>query len=192
MTKIKQFILDNKGVIFLISILIFFILINLLPFLFKDDTIEVVIEDEEEVFISSLLPITDVSGKELEVSNIQEGIIGYSEFSLKLDKEVKDTVKYEIYLEDVTEKDVFKYNYIKVYLTDENGTPYKQFGGNVAPSYSDMKSSLKYPSKRILLSDTISGDEIKSYKLRIWVADTYVLDNNLKEFKGKISVETIY
>lgn len=192
MTKIKQFILDNKGVIFLISILIFFILINLLPFLFRDDSVHVVIEDEEDVFISSLLPITDVSGKELDVSNIQEGIIGYSEFSLKLNKEVKDTVKYEIYLEDVTEKDVFKYNYIKVYLTDENGIPYKQFGGNMAPSYSDMKSSLKYPSKRIILSDKISGDEIKSYKLRIWVADTYVLDNNLKEFKGKISVETIY
>lgn len=192
MTKIKQFILDNKGIIFLISILIFFILINLLPFLFRDDSVHVVIEDEEDVFISSLLPITDVSGKELDVSNIQEGIIGYSEFSLKLNKEVKDTVKYEIYLEDVTKKDVFKYNYIKVYLTDDNDIPYKQFGGNIAPSYSDMKSSLKYPSKRIILSDKISGDEIKSYKLRIWAADTYVLDNNLKEFKGKISVETIY
>ena len=185
-------IFSHKGLLFLILILAFFIVINVYSYLFKKESPKVLFSGQEEVKILSKLPITDASAKELDISNIQSDIIGYSEFSLELKTGASDEAQYEIYLTDVTGGDVFKYDYVKVYLTDENDNPYKQFGGNKVPSYTDMRISLNDPEKRILLAGTIRPSEVKKFKLRIWVADTYVLDNNEKEFKGRISVKTIF
>lgn len=191
MKKVKHVILNHKGLLFLILILAFFVVINVYSYLFKKELSKVQFNGQEEVKILSKLPITDASAKGLDISNIQSNIIGYSEFSLELETEASEEAQYEIYLTDVTDGDVFKYDYVKVYLTDEDDNPYKQFDGNKVPSYTDMRISLNDPEKRILLAGTIKPSEVKKFKLRIWVADTYVLDNNEKEFKGRISVKTI-
>ncbi len=193
MVKIKKKDFNHRGLLFLILIVIFFIVINLCYYLFKDRSYNLVFNGQDEVKILSNLPITDESAKDLNIDNIQDGIIGYAEFLVELEKQknITDEVKYEIYLTDITDTSVFKYDYVKVYLTDENGVLYKQFAGNSSPSYSDLRVSLNEPSKRILLTGKISPGETKKFKLRIWVADTYILNNEQREFKGKISVKAI-
>lgn len=192
MKKVKHMILSHKGLLFLILILAFFVVINVYSYLLKKEPPKVLFNGQEEVKILSKLPITDASAKDLDISNIQSDIIGYAEFSLELEAGASEETQYEIYLTDITDSDVFKYDYVKVYLTDENDNPYKQFEVNKVPSYTDMRISLSAPEKRILLAGTIKPSEVKKFKLRIWVADTYVLDNNEKEFKGRISVKTIF
>ncbi len=182
---------SHKGLLFLALIFLFFVVVNCIPFLLKDKDLNIKLFGDDEVSIRSILPITDISAKEMDTKKIQNGIIGYAEFSIELDGNSSKPVPYEIYLTDISEDDALKYDYIKVYLTDENGVAYKRFSGNLAPSYKDMGVSLKHPDKRVLLSSTIKANETKVFKLRIWVADTYVLDDEIKEFKGKISVRTI-
>lgn len=192
MSKIKQSIVNHKGLLFLIAILIFFVGINTIPLLFKKEPPKIKLSGTNEVQVLSKLPITDESGKTLKVEDIQEGIIGYAEFSIKLKEKSKYPVSYKIYLDDVSGKAVFKYDYVKVYLTDEKDKPYKKFSSNVIPSYSDLRVGLDNPAQKILYSGEISGDEVQKFKLRIWVADTYVLGEQKEEFKGKISVKTIF
>ncbi len=191
MAKVKQRAFNHGGLLFLILIFVFIIVINCLPFLLKSEVPAVSFSGQDEIRILSKLPITDVSAKELNVETIQDGIIGYSEFSIELEEETDEIVEYEIYLTDISADNKFKYDYIKVYLTDDSGIPFKQFEGNQVPSYKDMRVSLNSPDERILLSGTIKSGEVKKFKLRVWLADTYALSNNEKEFKGKISVKTI-
>lgn len=191
MAKVKRRVFNHSGIFFLIFIFILFIVINCFPFILKEELPRLIFNGESEVKVLSKLPITDMSAKELKLDTIQEGIIGYSEFSIKLPDEFNGKVKYEIYLDDITKKETFKYDYIKIYLTDFNDNPYKQYVGNSVPSYKDLRVSLKDSSKKILLSDEIKAGEEKKYKLRIWLSDTYVLNNIDKEFKGKISVKAI-
>lgn len=191
MAKVKRRVFNHSGIFFLIFIFILFIVINCFPFILKEELPRLIFNGESEVKVLSKLPITDMSAKELKLDTIQEGIIGYSEFSIKLPDEFKGKVKYEIYLDDITEKETFKYDYIKVYLTNFDDNPYKQYIGNSVPSYKDLRVSLNDSSKKLLLSDEIKVGEEKKYKLRIWLSDTYVLNNVDKEFKGKISVRAI-
>lgn len=191
MAKVKRRAFNHSGLLFLGLIFVIFIVINCLPFVLKGDPPDLLFDGQAEVSILSKLPITDISAKELKLDTVQDGIIGYSEFSVKLPEDVKTEVKYEIYLDDISETETFKYDYVKVYLTDSEGNPYKQYLGNKVPSYKDLRVSLNDPSKKILLSDTIKLGEEKKFKLRIWLSDTYVLNNIEKEFKGKISVKTI-
>lgn len=191
MAKVKRRVFNHSGIFFLIFIFILFIVINCLPFILKKELPDLIFNGQSEVQVLSKLPITDMSAKELKLDTVQEGIIGYSEFTIELPDKFKGKVKYEIYLDDITKKETFKYDYIKIYLTDFNDNPYKQYVGNSVPSYKDLRVSLKDSSKKILLSDEIKAGEEKKYKLRIWLSDTYVLNNIDKEFKGKISVKAI-
>lgn len=191
MVKVRKNAFHHKGLLFLILIFVFFIVINCLPLLLKDENLTINFVGEDEVFVASVLPITDASAREISIDTIQDGIIGYSEFSIEVNGSSSKPVSYEIYLTDIGEDEGIKHDYVKVYLTDEEGNPYKQFVGNSVPSYKDIGVSLGQPDKRVLLSDKISTGEVKKFKLRIWVADTYVLDDEIKEFRGKISVKAI-
>lgn len=182
---------SHKALLFLVFIFLFFIVINCIPFLLKNKDLGINLFGDDEVFLQTILPITDISAKEIDTKKIQNGIIGYAEFSIELEGNSSKPVPFEICLTDISGDNVLKYDYIKVYLTDENGVPYKQFDSNIVPSYKDIGVSLKQPDKRVLLSSTINSSEVKTFKLRVWVADTYVLGDEIKEFRGKISVKTI-
>lgn len=191
MAKSKRKAFNHSGLLFLILILFFIIVINCLPFFITKDVSEVVFDGDSEIKLSEMLPITDISGKNLKIEKIQDGIIGYSEFTLKSPEICDDVVDFEVYLTDITEGDTFKYDYVKIYLTDENGIPYKMYDSNLIPTYADMRNSLNDPEKRIILTDRIKCGQKKIFKLRIWLSETYVLSDKEKEFLGKISVKTI-
>lgn len=191
MAKIFKVAFNHKGLIFLILIFAFFLVINCWPFFSKKDLVEIRLVGQEDIELVSKLPLTDESAKQLSIENIQPGIIGYASFSVKLDSDAKKSFEYEIYLEDMADENIFNYDYVKVYLTDDEEKPYDQFSGNKVPTYKDLRVSLNEPNKRLLYSGVINSSEIKKFKLRIWVADTYVLNDIEKEFKGKISIKTI-
>ena len=65
------------------------------------------------------------------------------------------------------------------------------YDSNLIPTYADMRNSLNDPEKRIILTDRIKCGQKKTFKLRIWLSETYVLSDKEKEFLGKISVKTI-
>ena len=191
MANLKKKVFNYRGILFLSSIFLIFIIINCLPFVLKKEQSDLLFDGESEIVVLSKLPITDGSAKELKLDTVQEGIIGYAEFSVKMPDKFRGISRYEIYLDDITAKETFKYDYIKVYLTDFNDRPYKQYIGNSVPSYKDLRVSLNDASKKILISDELKAGEEKKYKLRIWLSDTYVLSNVEKEFKGKIGVKVI-
>lgn len=191
MAKVKHKAFNHSGLLFLILILVFIIVVNSIPIFVQKEVPEVSISGNTEIKLLEKLPITDISGKNLKVEKIQDGIIGYSEFAIKLSDDCEDIVDFEIYLTDITEVGKFKYDYVKIYLTDENDVPYKMYDSNLIPTYSDMRNSLNNPEKRIILADRIKCGQEKKFKLRIWLLETYVLSDESKEFLGKISVKTI-
>lgn len=191
MAKLEKHGVNHAGMIFLLIVFAIFILINCIPLLMKDDDHNLVFNGEEEVFLMTKLPLTDGSAKELDVSDIQDGIIGSSDFSIELGDETMDVVDYEIYLTDEEPLNSLNYNYIKIYLTDGEGNAFKEYQKNILPTYSDLRVPLGSAEKRILFKGKIKYGEVKKFKLRIWVADTYVLDNDVKDFFGRISVDAI-
>lgn len=189
MANVWSWMSGHKGLIFCLLVLIFFIFIGVYPGRDKNNLSYVNFSGQNEVYLSSKLPITDASGKSLDSTKIQSGIVGYAEFSVIADDIKADSLKYDIYLEDVISGNEFNYDYVKVYLTNEEDVPLKQFASNIVPSFANIRVSLDEPDKRVLTTGRIKKGEVKKFRLRVWLSDTYVLSDELKEFKGKISIK---
>ena len=189
MANIWSLISRHKGLIFCLLVLIFFIFIGIYAGRDKNNLSHVNFSGQNEVYLSSKLPITDASVKSLDSTKIQAGIVGYAEFSVIADDIKADSLKYDIYLEDVISGNEFNYDYVKVYLTNEEDVPLKQFASNIVPSFANIRVSLDEPDKRVLATGRIKKGEVKKFRLRVWLSDTYVLSDDLKEFKGKISIK---
>ena len=189
MANVWSWMSRHKGLIFCLLVLIFFIFIGVYAGRDKNNLSYVNFNGQNEVYLSSKLPITDASGKSLDSTKIQSGIVGYAEFSVIADDIKADSLKYDIYLEDVISGNEFNYDYVKVYLTNEEDVPLKQFASNIVPSFANIRVSLDEPDKRVLTTGRIKKGEVKKFRLRVWLSDTYVLSDELKEFKGKISIK---
>lgn len=189
MANVWSWMSGHKGLIFCLLVLIFFIFIGVYAGRDKNNLSYVNFSGQNEVYLSSKLPITDASGKSLDSTKIQAGIVGYAEFSVIADDIKADSLKYDIYLEDVISGNEFNYDYVKVYLTNEEDVPLKQFASNIVPSFVNIRVSLDEPDKRVLTTGRIKKGEVKKFRLRVWLSDTYVLSDELKEFKGKISIK---
>ena len=191
MNKIKNKNFNHYGLIFLLVVFLIFILINCISLLLKDKSGNLKFYGKNEVELLAKLTITDLSAKSIDVKKIEKGIIGYTDFTIELSESSKEKVKYEIYLFDVTSSNVFKYNYVKLYLTDGNDMGISKFTGNKSLSYSDLRVLLNQPEKRVLFSGVISPGEKQNFKLRMWLSDTYVIDDYERKFTGKLSVNVI-
>ena len=150
-------------------------------------TIDVKFKTNDVVKLYNKLPVSDTIGKGYSGSGIEKGIIEYKEFTVTNPNDKK--IKYEISVKRMysTTKDM-RSNYVNLYLTDENDKPVKGFDKKKIVSYYDLVSLNDDPGSRFLYSDYLDPGVSKTFILRSWVADTYILSNIEEGFGFDIDV----
>lgn len=150
-----------------------------------DENAVVLNTEDNKITISNRLLMTDVVGKDLTLEKNVDGVTGYIEFDIQslTDKRVN----YEIYLTNDNLKQDIPIKFVKIYLTDDNDIPMIDEGSGVLTFY-DMKQSRDNINDRVLYSGSLKNGESKKFKLRMWVADTYALTVNSKEFSVNLKV----
>lgn len=183
----------NKGVyILILAIVLSFAFICLIPsisYRINSDNVEFV-GDKNTVTIGNTLPLTDVSGKSLDP---KEKIIDEVSFSVKGVGDKKRVVNYEIYLINTNTDTDRQINpgFIKVYLTDGDNKPFEYYSKNSVPAYKSLRVSNSQANGKIIYSGSIKGEEIQKFKLRVWLADNYVLNDTDRSFSGTIVVKKV-
>ncbi len=153
----------------------------------KYQNLDVVFSHSDILSIENKLPISDAIGKNYEGSGMEKGIEGYTTFSITNPNKKKIT--YEIYMvRQKTKTNDIKSNYIKIYLTDDKNVPYKGFESKKIPSFYDFYVLKDKPGAKLLYRSTLKPKEEDKFKLRIWLADSYVLSQVKEEFSVDIDV----
>ncbi len=145
-------------------------------------------ENTEGIKIENSLPISDTAGKTLQREDSENGIKGYFDFSISCSLSGTTAIQYEIYAVKQPVTMPISDEYIKIYLTNaDNESPLKGFDG-VVPTYSDLTVSKSNPSGKHLYSGTFNEDGVRNYRLRMWLADTYVISKDVRSFSIKVNV----
>lgn len=183
----------NKNTfLFVLSILFLFVIIFvLISMKGKFNNNEVTLKGINHINISNKLPLTDESARNLDISTVDREILNEISFSVVSTGKKNVSSKYELYLESKESDDTINYNYVKVYLTDDAGKPFKEYSGNETLTYRNLRVSESNASGKILHVGTINGNEKQNFKLRIWVDETYSLNSAKKEFNGIIKVRKL-
>lgn len=139
----------------------------------------------DSIKISNSLPISNALGKKIDESNEKQG---YDEITIKNPN--NSDVKYQIYLKRIKQDaESIDENYIKLYLTDDADNPLSGFEKNLIPTYYSLTYLNDKPDSKLLYRGVIKGNTSEKLKLRVWVADTYVITSNKKDFSFKIYVK---
>ena len=149
--------------------------------------LEVNFEKSDIIEINNKLPLSDTLGKSYNGTGMEEGIAGYSSFSITNPNDFR--VKYEIYItrQNVSSKDISG-KYVVFYLTDEDDKPLVGFSKNKLPVYNDFKGLDDKPISRLIYSGKLDALSTQNVKLRTWVSDAYALINEEEAFSFDIDV----
>ncbi len=149
--------------------------------------VKIKFDTTDVIYLTNKLPISDTIGKSYAGIGMEKNIAEYKEFVITNPNEGK--IQYEIYLKkiDNNKRDIGS-SYIKLYLTDENDNPMEGFERPKVNSYYDLYSLNNQPGSKLLYRGTLKAHESKKFILRSWVADTYILSNDLEDFSFDIDV----
>ena len=112
---------------------------------------------------------------------------GYLEFEVS--SSIDRKVEYEKYLTKNDFELEVPPKFVKVYLTDENDVLIESVKSSKIPTYFDLKVSDINPSGRVLYSGNLKNKGSKKFKLRMWVADTYELTVDARNFSVNLNVK---
>lgn len=141
-------------------------------------------EADSAIDIVNAYPMTDELGKALSGTN--EYFDFQITFNLNNNPKVKK-VTYEIYLTEALISGLkLDPAYIKVYL-EENGAAASGFTG-VIPTYTNLDNSTHASNAKKLYTKELTTTQTNSYRLRLWVANNYELDNTTRTFKCIVNV----
>lgn len=141
------------------------------------------------VEINGSFPITDFLAKDLDMTNVDNGSYGFIDFSVANIGNVSNTFKVIVTKEYV--ENGINDEYIKLFLVDEFGNPYNGYDSVVSPSYKKLLSVDGKPDSKLLFYDRIPANEVKKFRLKVWVSDVYIDIRNEKKFKLKVSVYSV-
>lgn len=148
-------------------------------------------EQSSELMVDNSMPITDALGKQL-IFSADQTKYAYSEFSISSNMIGLDSVNYEIYAKVKEGKDLLPSDYIKIYLTDgEKDLPFEGYNGKSVPTFQDLKVASSDAGGRRLYSGTLKKDEVKKFRLRMWLKDTYPITTDVRDFGISLYVKTI-
>lgn len=180
-----------------IGIIVLFIFLCALTFVLKDkfykkvdiDTVNVTLESDVSVLIiKNTLPTSDTFGRTIVDDNA--GSFIYLDFSVKNDSSTKND--YQIYLtKQFVIGDAINDGYVKVYLTGDDDKPSDLFKNNAVPSYADLDYIVDKADSKNIFKGTLLPNEKKSFRLRVWLADNYVVGNGDESFSFEIGVRAI-
>ena len=140
------------------------------------------------LMIDNKLPVSDTLAKSFDGTGTADGVQGYVEFSVTNLSNKKTT--YEILLnKQKIDFDEIKENYIKIFLTDENDIALSGFDKNKVPNFAEFSFLKDKPGSKLIYTESISANETKTFRLRMWVSDTYTYTNYLEGFCVDIDVQ---
>lgn len=132
--------------------------------------------------ISNSTPMSDNIGKKNKSKD-------YSiNFKINGDKLISKKVKYEIFLKQINSVNYINDQYIKVYLT-ENNTNKPLI--NKPISFNKLLGSNKDIDAKQLYMGSIKKGEIISVNYKMWLADTYTINNEKKDFEVMLGVNIL-
>lgn len=183
---------NNKKYLIVISILLLIIFALLVIYLFnknnkQENAINTSLTDTSKILIKDVLPISDKLGKKLDGKGTEEGIQGYLKFFVENKSDKK--VKFQLYAVENQEISTINSNYIKMYLTDNADNPIKGYEKNMIPSYGELYVVLDKPEAKLLYEGTLEKFERKKYVLRTWLADSYAVSDDSREFLFNVGVK---
>ena len=137
--------------------------------------------------IEDRLSVSDEFGKSITDDNNHS--FGYIEF--EIENNVNYDRNFQIYITEKEKEKEINPSYIKFYLTDENDNPCDTYNLSKIPSYVDLNYIDDKPSSKLLLTDSVEKMGTKKYKLRVWIIDSYTVENTDNTFSFEISVRAI-
>lgn len=183
----------NKRVVyFILLVILFSVLVCFVPMIFDNNSNDVsLVGVTDNILLNNNLPLTDISGKTLDASNVRKEFLNEVAFSIKGIGNEEKAVRYEICLiNEATGKEINS-NYVKIYLTDNDNKPFNFYNGNAVPVYQSLRISEGSADGKVIYSDIIKGKEIKKFKLRVWLSDAYILNETDRYFSAKIVVRKV-
>ncbi len=157
----------------------------------QDDVLNVqFLQDKDYLKIDNVVPIPDSVGKTISCTLDEHSSVRCFDFTIE--SKVSRKVKYEIYLIKNSVSPEIKDDYIKFYLTEGNDyRPLKKFDTNILPSYSSLRVSSKNPGAKVLFSGEIEGESKQIFQLRMFLADTYIMQKELQAFSVQVLVKAL-
>lgn len=153
----------------------------------SDKLVTLSVNDSDVINIKNMLPLSDDVGKQIKDSDSSERQ-DYYDFSIKSNSDVD--VNYEIYLtNDSKSENIIRAEYVKVYLTDDKNNPYDIFDKNSVPTFYDLKVSKTDPAGKQLFKGKIKSKKVQKFRLRLWLADNYVISTKEESFEAKVHVK---
>lgn len=139
-------------------------------------------EHSSSLVVDNSMPITDAVGKQLAFCSNQDKY-AYSEFSISANMNGLNSINYEIYAIPVGVALELPSDYVKIYLTSGTSDLALEGYRENIPTYRDLKVSKMNPAGKKIYSGTLSNSEVKSFRLRMWLADTYPITMENRSFK---------
>ena len=187
--------MKNKRLVIIFIVVIFLLVASLYFFYFKKNNKEninnkfsVKFLTTDKVELKNILPVSDRLGKMMKLNSARDGTFGYIEFIIA--NKNNKPIQYDIYLtEQNLDEQKIESEYIKLYLSDINGKPYKGFDSNIIPSFHDLYALSDIPSARLLYSSNIDANSKEKFYLRSWLADNYGNIDESQYFQFDVNVK---
>jgi lipopolysaccharide export LptBFGC system permease protein LptF len=154
----------------------------------KSNSISITFSDNSTFSINNILPLSDKLGSNLDISDIDNGVESYSEITIYNDSDENEN--FDLYLTKISSNNDIGDNFIKIYLCDENDNPLELYSHNSIPTYKDLSYLSDKPDSKLLYSGVIASHSSIKYSLRVWLSDSYAMNDKDEEFNYKVQVKT--
>ena len=141
--------------------------------------------DDINIFsLTNATPTIDTVGKTLNSADM------YFDFTVNASLDEADEIDYEIYIEKFGNAPTIKDEDIRIYLEKQNSGSYEEVLAPVAFTALKAKSKVGTPrGAMVIFNDSIKSDKIENYRLRMWLADTALVNTaQPQNFSVKVSV----
>ncbi len=146
------------------------------------------VADSNTIIIKSIISVSEEFGKKIDEEN--GGAFGYLHFDVVNNSDQERT--YQIYVTKLnTNPKEINSNYVTMYLTDKNNKALSGFTGNQLPSFNNLAYIDNKPDSKELYTDTIKANGKKSFILRVWLAENYVVSDEDDSFSFEINARAI-
>ncbi len=168
--------------VFILIVILLLILFALFKITNKSDSNKnyVYIEDNEELVIENILPLSDEVGSTFSRSNSKSNI--YYNFKIKNSYEGK--TKYKILLKTNKGKAFIDDRYVKILLSDKDNVTKKEYISDTTKTIIGLS---KFNNKYVVYSGSLKGNSEEEFILRLWISNASTYDDELI-FDGQLSV----
>lgn len=140
-------------------------------------------ETSNGISLTNAVPVSDTVGKAMTNGN------GYFDFNVSCKIVGTNVIKYEVYTTEENVSSKLDPAFVKIYLTD--GTTDKPLSGydGTVPTYSSLPATSISGGSRRLYLGTFNSTGVQSFRLRMWVSESYSVSSNSQQFKIKVNVK---